>query len=137
MIQVFCNKRGSGKTKKLIELANSQSDLINGNIVYIDDDSRPMYSLKREIRFITTEDFQLKDFESFYGYLCGILSGDYDIEQIYIDGLSNIIVGDLPDAAHLFFKLDNLSEQFNVDFFININEENYDEMPEFIKKYVA
>lgn len=137
MIQVFCNKRGSGKTKKLIELANSQCDLINGNIVYIDDDSRPMYSLKRKIRFITTEDFQLKDFESFYGYLCGILSGDYDIEQIYIDGLSNIIAGDLPDAAHLFFKLDYLSEQFNVDFFININEESFDEMPEFIKKYVA
>ncbi|WP_040210259.1 hypothetical protein [Clostridium polynesiense] len=137
MIQVFCNKRGSGKTKRLIDLANSQSDVIKGNIVYIDDDSRPMYSLKREIRFITTKDFQLKDFESFYGYLCGILSGDYDIEQIYIDGLSNIISGNLPDAALLFSKLDKMSEQFNVNFFININEEAYEEIPEFIKKYVA
>ena len=137
MIQVFCNKRGSGKTKRLIELANSQSQVIDGHVVYIDDDNRPMHSLRREIRFLTTSDFQLKDFESFYGYLCGIISGDYDIEQIYIDGLSNIIKDDLPNAAFLFSSLEDMSEQFNVDFFININEESCCQIPEFIKKYVA
>ncbi len=137
MIQVFCNKRGSGKTKNLIDLANSQSETISGHIVYIDDDSRPMHSLNRKIRFITTKDFELKEFEGLYGYLCGILSGDYDIEQIYIDGLSNIVDGDLPDAAFLFSKLDDISEEFNVDFFININEDNCSEIPDFIKKYVA
>ena len=137
MIQVFCNKRGSGKTKRLIELANSQSDTIKGHIVYLDDDRRAMYSLNRNIRFIATNEYKLKDFEGLYGYLCGILSGDYDIEQIYIDGLCNIVDGDLPNAAFLFAKLEDVSELFNVDFFININEESCSEMPEFIKKYVA
>ena len=53
MIQVFCARRGSGKTKRLIELANHQQLEAKGDSVYIDDDSRPMLQLNRSIRFIT------------------------------------------------------------------------------------
>ena len=49
MIQVFCARRGSGKTKRLIELANHQQISAKGDAVYIDDDSRPMLQLARGI----------------------------------------------------------------------------------------
>ncbi|SHE36666.1 hypothetical protein [Clostridium fallax] len=135
MIQVFCNERGSGKTKELINLANSNILSQKGNAVYIDDDSRPRIELNRNIRFISTNDFSLSDFESLYGLLCGIISRDYDIENIYIDGLSNIVESDIENAAHLFFKLDDLTEKFGVNVYINVNGEN--EIPEFIKKYAS
>lgn len=136
MIHVFCNKRGSGKTKKLINLANEKASIGRGHIVYIDDDKRPISQLDRAIRFIVTSDFNLKKQESFYGFLCGILSEDYDIDTIFIDGLFNIIEGNLQDAAHLFYAIEKLSEEYRVSFYISINEED-ESIPEFIMKYVA
>jgi hypothetical protein len=136
MIQVFCNKRGSGKTKALINMANSRVKECKGDVVYIDDDSRPILELDRRIRFVTTNDFGLKDYNSFYGFLCGMLSEDYDIETIYIDGLFNIVSGNIGDAAHLFLSMEKLSKNYNLNIFININHEGA-EIPEFIKKYVA
>lgn len=135
MIQVFCNKRGSGKTKALINMANEKALANKGHIVYVDDDKRPIFDLSRKIRFISTCDFCVDDYNSFYGFLCGILSEDYDIDTIFIDGLFNIVKGKLQDAAHLFFSLEKLEKQYNVNFYININED--ESIPEFIKKYVA
>lgn len=135
MIQVFCNKRGSGKTKNLINLANTNVLTEKGNSVYIDDDNRPMLQLDRKIRFISTQDFSLRDYEGFYGFLCGIISEDYDIENIYIDGLSNIVDGNAEDVARLFFRLDDMVERFGINVYINVNDDN--EMPDLIKKYTA
>ena len=83
MIQVFCARRGSGKTKRLIELANHQQVSAKGDAVYIDDDSRPMLQLARGIRFVDTNEYKVDDCQSFYGMLCGIISSNYDIENIY------------------------------------------------------
>ena len=137
MIQVFCGKRGSGKTKRLIEKANAQMETIDGHIVYIDDDNGPMHQLSRSIRFISTKEYKLRGLEGLYGYLCGILSCDYDIQQIYIDGLSNIASIDTKKAEELFDNLERLSQDFKVDFYINVNEEAISGIEEVIKKYIV
>lgn len=136
MIQVFCDRRGAGKTKALINLANEVVERCKGNVVFIDDDNRPMLSLDRRIRFVSTNEFHMDNIETFYGLLCGMLSKDYDIETIFIDGLFNIVSGDVGNAAHLFLKLEKLSQKFNLNFFININHENT-ELPEYLRKYIA
>lgn len=136
MIHVFCNRRGSGKTKALINLANEKVYDIKGNIVYIDDDNRPMFELHRKIRFIETKMFCLKDYNGFYGFLCGILSEDYDIEALFVDGLSNIVDGDIKDAALLFYNMEKLAQERDVEIYINLNAE-VEAIPNFIKKYVA
>ena len=136
MIQVFFNNRGSGKTKELINLANEKVDCCKGNVVFINDDKRPLLELDRKIRFITTREFQLIDFTSFYGFLCGILSEDYDIDTICIDGLSNIVHVNIADAAHLFSSIENLTKDRDIQLYINVNSDNQI-VPEFIKKYVA
>jgi hypothetical protein len=136
MIHVFCNKRGSGKTKALINMANEKVLSSKGHVVYVDDDRRHLFDLNRNIRFISTDEYKLRDYNCLYGFLCGIISGDYDVDTIYIDGLFNIVQGELEDAAHLFFHLEKLSHQYNVEFYINVNYEEV-EVPEYIKKYVA
>lgn len=135
MIQVFCNRRGSGKTKRLIQLANDHLDNVKGVSVYIDDDSRYVRQLDRKIRFVSTEDFNINNCDSLYGLLCGIISANYDIENIYIDGLLSIVSCNLEETYQLFTKLKFLSNKYSVNLFININHE--EEIPEFIKYYVA
>lgn len=136
MIQVFCDQRGSGKTKKLIEMANKKAVNNKGHIVFIDDDKRAMFELHRNIRFISTLDFNLKDdYKSFYGFLCGMLSTNYDIDTIYIDGLFNIVNLDNEDAALLFFELEKLQKEYDLDIYMNVNEEN--NIPDCMKKYAS
>ena len=137
MIQVFCARRGSGKTKRLIELANHQQISAKGDAVYIDDDSRPMLQLARGIRFVDTNEYKVDDCQSFYGMLCGIISSNYDIENIYIDGLSNIVKCTMKDASELLKKIAGLTERFGINVYINVNVDAADEVPECIKEYVA
>lgn len=136
MIHVFCNKRGSGKTKALISLANDKILETKGDVVYIDDDRRHLFDLDRRIRFISTDEYKIKDYNCFYGFLCGIFSENYDVNTVFIDGLFNIVRGNFDDAAHLFFELERLANEYKIDFYISINNEEH-EMPEYIKKYVA
>ncbi|AYE34908.1 hypothetical protein [Clostridium septicum] len=137
MIQIFCASRGSGKTKRLIELANNHVNNCKGDSVYIDDDSRPMRLLKRSIRFVTTKDFEVENCNSLYGLLCGLISQNYDIENIYIDGLSNIVNCTITESTQLFAQLKNLANKFNLNLYINLNCDNKEELPEFIREYVA
>lgn len=137
MIQVFCARRGSGKTKRLIELANHQYVNAKGDSVYIDDDSKPMVMLRREIRFVDTGEYNVCDCNSFYGMLCGILSSNYDIENIYIDGLSNITKCNMREATELFKKIAGITEKFGVNVYINMNVDSSEEVPACIREYVA
>ena len=137
MIQIFCSKRGAGKSKKLIELANERILISKGDSVYVDDDARRMRQLNRKIRFIDTNELEVVDIDSFYGLLCGIVSQNYDIENFYIDALSNIVNRNIPESINLFKKLKEFSQRYSLNIFINLNCECIDDLPDFIKEYVA
>jgi hypothetical protein len=137
MIQVFCSKRGSGKSKKLIEMANEHSSSTSGHVVFLDDDNGPMYSLERSIRFVSTKEYKLKSLESLCGFLCGILSGDYDISEVYIDGLANIVNVNTEKDQEAFAILEELCSKFNIDIYMSVNEEAYNPVPDYVKKYIA
>lgn len=135
MIQVFCGKRGSGKTKALIGLANDKVSESKGHVVYIDDNKRPLLQLDKAIRFVDASEFDLNQGKSFYAFLCGMISEDYDIDTIFIDGLFNIVDLVNEEAALLFSSLEKISNNNNVDFYINVTE--VEGMPDIVKKYVA
>lgn len=136
MIRVFCKEKGSGKSKALVNLANSTVETAKGNLVYIDDDTRVLLEVDKEIRFICSEEFNIHNYKDFYGFMCGIISKDYDIEAIFIDGLLNDICKSEEDMVLLLSKLEYLVEKFDVSFYINMH--CYErEIPEVIKKYVA
>lgn len=139
MIQVFCSGRGSGKTKKLIEYANNliKEKSAKGNLVYIDDDSRPMLQLSRDIRFVSTNEYNVNTPETFYGMLCGVLSADYDIEYIFIDGLSNILETTVDGLKWIFEKFESIAEERKINILINENCDDNNDIPHFIKEYVA
>lgn len=136
MIQVFCNKRGSGKTKELIDLANSKLARAKGDSVYIDDDLSYITQIDRRIRLVATKEFDIQDSESFYGMLCGIISENYDIENIYIDGVFTIESSSINESAYWFKKIYMLSSKFNMNVYMNVNYEKK-EIPDFIREYVA
>lgn len=117
MIQILAGEKGEGKTKRMLQMANEAGKVANGHIVFIDDDNRHMYDLHYNIRFVEADASLMSDQKVFFGFICGILSQDRDIEKIYIDGLNNIVKTisdqDMIDFVH---QLEKLSEKENVDF---------------------
>ncbi len=98
---------------------------------------RPMLQLARGIRFVDTNEYKVDDCKSFYGMLCGIISSNYDIENIYIDGLSNIVRCAMKDSTELFRKIAGLADRFGINVYINVNVDTAEEVPPCIKEYVA
>lgn len=131
MIHVIYGKKGSGKSKRLLDMANAEVEKATGNIVYLDDNNRCMYDLKHEIRFINTSDYSIDNTDKLYGFVCGILSRDFDISTVYIDGLKKI-VGKEENLEKLIKKLDKVFDGINAYIVISGSED----VPEYLKKYV-
>lgn len=136
MIQLIAGEKGKGKTKSLIKMANEAAATTRGHVIFIDDDKRHIYDLSHQIRFIEATEFPIENLDEFFGFVCGILSEDFDIEHIFIDGLLKIahITEDM--SAMLIHKLKELSEKFNIRFVISISCK-VDILPDNLRAYLV
>ncbi len=130
MIKLLAGGKGEGKTKRLIDMANEAMKSTDGHIVFIDDDRRHIYDLHYDIRFVDTTMFPLSNYRELVGFICGILSQDNDIVEIYIDGITNVVkTFDNEAFIKLKAKLDLLTSTLGVNFIISMNAQK-EELPE-------
>ncbi|NLV76213.1 MAG: hypothetical protein GX023_04420 [Tissierellia bacterium] len=132
MVKFILGPKGSGKTKWLIDKANEDIKKGNGNIIFVDVDDNHIFSLNYGVRLINAMEFNIKNIESFYGFLCGIIGRDYDVEKIYVDSIYKIIPLSIEDLKNLKRDLDSISEKFGTEFYINV-EYMLEDMPEDLK----
>ena len=135
MVELIVGKKGKGKTKVLLDKVNGAIKEANGSIVYLDKSTKHMYELNNKVRLIDVSGFPIKNADEFVGFICGILSQDHDLEQIYLDSfLTTACIDDNLDYA--IEKLSALSDKFGVGFVISasVDKEN---MPESVQKYVS
>ena len=115
MVQLIIGDKGEGKTKQLLDKVNEAIQEARGNIVYLDKSTKHMYELNNKIRLIDVSGFPLKNSDEFIGFICGILSQDHDLEQIYLDSFIKIArLGD-EDVTDTILQLDAISKKFGVD----------------------
>ncbi len=134
MVKFILGEKGSGKTKWLIDNANKDMKEGNGNIAFIDVDDNHIFTLNYNVRLINAMEFNIMNIESFYGFLCGIMAMDYDVEKIYIDSIYKVMKLDIPTLEKLTENLNKIGEKFQTEFFINIDY-TMDQMPEHLKEY--
>lgn len=135
MIQVIAGKKGSGKTKRILDMANLATKDSKHDIVFIDDDNRYMFDLRHEVRFINATEYDLLSDQMFMGLLCGIVAQNFDVGLICIDAFKKLIKNELSTTEWFFQRLEGLSEKHHVDFAISISADA-EELPDFIQKYV-
>ena len=139
MIQVIAGNKGSGKTKRLIDITNEALKQEHGIIVFIDDDKRYMYDLRHEIRFVDAGEFagiRGNTADVFLGFVSGMLAVNYDISLICVDAFVKLIKSTPLNETKVFFdELSALSEQSKCNFILNVSCD-IDELPEYIKQYV-
>lgn len=134
MVKFILGEKGSGKTKWLIDNANKDMAEGNGNIAFVDVDDNHIFSLNYNVRLINAMEFNVLNVRSFYGFLCGIMAMDYDLEKIYVDGIYKVMKVEFNDMVYLIDSLKRISEKYEVEFYININY-TMAEVPENLRPY--
>ena len=135
MIQVIAGKKGSGKTKRILDMANLATKDSKHDIVFIDDDNRYMFDLRHEVRFINASEYDIANDQMFMGMLCGIVAQNFDLGLICIDAFKKLIKNELNTTEWFFQRLEAISQKHDVNFALSISADE-NELPEFIKKYV-
>lgn len=135
MIGFVCGIKGSGKTKKMVGMANAIVDDALGKVVFVDDDSDRMFDLKHVIRLVAANDYMLDTQECLFGFIAGLIAGDFDIHTVFIDSLLRIIDTSIDNLTPMFERLEELSNRHNVRVIVSLSGEE-GEMPEYVKQKV-
>ena len=132
MVEIIAGKKGKGKTKYLLDKVNTSVENASGNIVYLDKSQKHMHELSNKVRLINVGDYPISNCDEFLGFICGIVSQDYDLQEMYLD--SFLTIANLADdqLVHAIEKLDIINEKFNVKFVLSVSKDETD-LPECAK----
>lgn len=135
MVQLIVGNKGKGKTKQLLDKVNGEIKQISGNIVYLDKSTKHMYELNNKVRLIDVSQFQFENSSEFIGFVCGVISQDHDLQQMYFDSFLKIACLEEQDITATVEKLEKLSSQFDVDFVLSVSMDE-SELPAGMKEKV-
>ncbi len=121
MVQLIVGQKGKGKTKYLLDKVNSEVRNVSGNIVYLDKSTKHMFELNNKVRLIDVSDFSFGNSDEFIGFVCGIISQDHDLQQMYFDSFLKIAKLEGSDITAAVERLEKLGEQFGVDFVLSVS----------------
>ena len=124
MIRVIVGKKGSGKTKQVIEMINGAVETEHGNVVCIEKGEKLMLDIKHQIRLIEASEYDIADYTAMKGFVSGLYAGNYDITHIFIDSLTKIIGRECDFETEKFLAwLDKFAHKNNIKFTITISED--------------
>ena len=124
MIEIICGEKGKGKTKELLTKVNSAVESASGNVVYLDKSQKHMYELNNKVRLINVMDYPIENCDEFLGFICGIISQDNDLEEMYLDSFLTISGLDSEESiVKAIEKLDVISEKYKVKFVLSVSKD--------------
>ena len=135
MIRVIMGKKGTGKTKQMIDMINEAVQSEHGNVVCIEKGSKLTFDIHYQIRLVDSSEYDVANFTALKGFISGLHAGNYDITHIFIDSLTKIVPTDgYNDVEDFLNWLNNFGEKNGIKFTITISDEP-DLAPEGIKQY--
>ena len=136
MVELIVGKKGKGKTKVLLDRVNGAVKEANGSIVYLDKSTKHMYVLNNKVRLIDVSSYPLKNADEFVGFICGIISQDHDLEQIYLDSFLKVSKLEDADVTDTLDQLDKIGEKYGISIVVSISLDK-EEIPEALQDKIA
>lgn len=134
MIKIICGPKGTGKTKQIIQSANTNAETAKGVSVFVTDTKRYMYDLNRAVRFVDVNDYAVAGEDALCGFIKGIAAANHDTEYVYLDGIARIAGKNLSELAAIFYMLDKISNDSGMVVTVTCSCDK-PELPDFIAKY--
>lgn len=126
MITLLTGKKGSGKTKKLIDLVHAAVESSNGNVVCIEKGDTLTYDVDHSARLVNIEGYGIVGFEGLYGFLSGMCACNYDITDILVDSTLKIGGNDLNALKSFLEKVKTLTDEANVKITFSVSADSAD-----------
>lgn len=134
MIKLIVGTKGSGKTKTMIDMINDATKTATGNVVVIEKSMQLTTSINHAARLVDVDEYKISGADMLYGFVAGVLAGNYDITHMFIDGILKVCGQDLEAAGRVLNAIDAVSgDSVKVVVTISADAEN---LPESIKKFL-
>ena len=134
MIKLITGKKGTGKTKVLIDMINDAAKNTSGNIVCIEKGAKLTYDIDHSVRLTDTEHYGIDGYNAFYGFVAGMFAGNFDISEVYVDSILKIGGRDYAELGTLLQKLEKISgDEIKIVFTVSADES---ELPDSVKAYI-
>lgn len=121
MIKLLIGRPGIGKTKEMIEHANSSVSNSKGKIIFIDESDESILEINHDIRYINISNYPINSSNEFIAFLYGVMGADYDVESIYLDGVLNVYIMTPEEICSWLDKIKEISDKHKVNFEISIS----------------
>ena len=135
MVKLIIGKKGTGKTKTLIELVNNAIVSSKGSVICIEKGAKLNYDISHKARLIDTDYYSVADAEALYGFVAGILASNHDITELFVDSALKICQNDVVAFEKFVYGLEKLSETIKVDI-VMTSSIDVEECPEALKKFI-
>ena len=136
MVSILMGLKGSGKTKRLVEMVREAVKEETGDVVCIEKERKLTYDIPYQARLIEAGAYEIGSYEFLKGLICGVHAGNYDITHFFIDNFYKLVNDKSPDALIDFINwLDKFSESEHISFVLSITSDP-DSAPDFLKKYI-
>ena len=133
MIKLIVGTKGTGKTKAMIDSINAVTKTTNGNVVVVEKSIQLTYDIDHAARLIELDRYNVAGYDMMFGFVAGVLAGNYDITELYIDGLLKVVDKDLTGLAKFLADVEAAAGDTNVTITLSTAEET---LPEEVKKYL-
>ncbi len=135
MVKLIIGKKGTGKTKTLIELVNNAIVSSKGSVICIEKGAKLNYDISHKARLIDTDYYSVVDAEALYGFVAGILASNHDITELFVDSALKICQNDVAAFEKFVYGLEKLTETLKVDV-VMTSSIDVEECPESLKKFI-
>ena len=135
MVNIIMGLKGSGKTKKLVNLVREAVNEGTGDVVVIEKERKLTFDIPYQARLIDAGVYDIGSYEFLRGLICGVHAGNYDITHFFIDNFYKLVNDRSPEALVDFLTwLDKFSEREKISFVISLSVDAAS-LPESVLKY--
>ena len=135
MIKLIIGKKGTGKTKTLIEMVNAATAKTDGSVICLEKGDKLKFDVTYKCRLMDTDEYFVYDAQSLYGFAAGILASNHDITNLFIDSALKICGDDMDAFEKLLPQIEKVCEKAGVDAVITASADA-ESTPESLKKYL-
>ena len=132
MIKLIPGKRGTGKTKILVDLIKEAAKNTRGNVVCIEKAMQLTYDIPYSVRLVDVYSYSISSYDKLYGFISGMIAGNYDISEVFVDGILKIGGRDYDDLGEFLAAVEKITSEIEVVLTVS---EDVDNLPESVTKY--
>lgn len=136
MLKLIVGVKGTGKTKTLINMANTTLETVKGCVVVIEKGTKLTHEIKNKARLVNTEEYGIKDAHMLYGFVAGMYASNYDVSNVFIDSALKICDNDMNEFVKFVQTVDKMCAAHSIEL-VMTSSIPVEEVPAELKGYIA